>query len=172
MPTNAGTGFVSVTTPSGTAISTNIFTVFGIGGGLVYSGILAGWDTSALSGFGPSPFATTTNGPGLTAGGLTRGAGVKTAGGGLTAGGWGGTSFTNLTEATAIASNQFVTFSIGASNGYVLSFTSVSRFDYRRSAMGPTNGVLQFQIGGGLFTDLASFNFLQFQRKRCDQCAN
>jgi DNA/RNA endonuclease G (NUC1) len=49
VPTNAGSGFISVTTPSGTAISTNTFTVLH-NGGTVYIGILAGWDVSVLPG--------------------------------------------------------------------------------------------------------------------------
>lgn len=82
VPTNGSSGFVSVTTPSGTAISSNSFTVLTTGGGTVYSGLLAGWDVSALPGglnnYGPSPFAATSIATNLTIVGLTRGSGVKT----------------------------------------------------------------------------------------------
>ena len=161
VPTNAGSGFVSVTTPSGTAISTNSFTVLN-NGGSVYSGVLVGWDVSGLAGglnnYGASPLPTTTNAPNVAIVGLTRGAGVNQSG---TAGtrGWGGTGFTNLTAATAIASNKFVTFSITASNAYKISFTSVSRFDYYHSPSGATNAVLQFQIGSGAFTDITNLTY-------------
>ena len=59
VPANAGSGFLSVTTPSGTAISTSPFAALG-GSGVVYRGTLAAWDFSSLPGglanFGPSPF--------------------------------------------------------------------------------------------------------------------
>jgi hypothetical protein len=157
---NGSTGFISVTTPSGTAISSNSFV---INGGLtVFNGTLAGWDVSALTGgtgnYGPSPFAPTTNAPNLTCVGLTRGSGVGT-GGSAAGGAWGGVNFTNATAALAVASNKFVTFSVTANAGYQVSFSSVSRFDYRRSGTGPTNGVLQFQIGSGAFADITNFNY-------------
>jgi DNA/RNA endonuclease G (NUC1) len=160
VPMNGSTGFISVTTPSGTAISSNSFV---INGGLtVFNGTLAGWDVSALTGgtgnYGPSPFAPTTNAPNLTCVGLTRGSGVGT-GGSAAGGAWGGVNFTNATAALAVASNKFVTFSVTANAGYQVSFSSVSRFDYRRSGTGPTNGVLQFQIGSGAFADITNFNY-------------
>ncbi len=161
VPTNAVSGFISVTTLSGTAISTNSFTVLN-NGGTVYSGILAGWDTGTLTGgannFGSSPYSATTNAANLLITGLTRGAGVKQSGT-AAAGGWGGTGFTNLTAATAIASNQFVTFGITASNGYQVSFTSISQFDYYRSGTGPTNGVFQYQVGSNAFADITNINY-------------
>ena len=144
VPTNAGSGFISVTTPSGTAVSAGSFTVFGNGGGTVYSGVLVGWDVSAQSAFGPTPLAATTNAPNLFGNGLTRGSGVKTSGSGA-AGGWGGTGFTNISAASAIASNSFITFSLTASNGYKVSYATISRFDYRRSSTGATNGVLHIK---------------------------
>ncbi len=162
VPTNGSSGYVSVTTPSGTAISAGAFTVLTTNGGTVFSGVLAGWDVGALPGglnnYGPSPFTATTNAANLLVGGLTRGSGVKQSG---TAGaaGWGGTGFTNLTAASAIASNLFATFSVTVSNGYSVSFSSISRFDYYHSPSGPTNALLQFQVGSGAFTDIASITY-------------
>jgi DNA/RNA endonuclease G (NUC1) len=162
VPTNGSSGFVSVTTPSGTAISTNLFTVLSSGGGTIYSGLLAGWDVSTLPGglnnYGPSPFAATSVATNLTVGGLTRGSGVRTNG---TAGaaGWGGTGFTNATSLAAITSNQFVTFSVAANSGYSVSFTTISRFDYYRSPSAPTTGLLQYQIGSGAFTDITNISY-------------
>jgi len=161
-PTNGSSGFVSVTTPSGTAISTNAFTFLTSGGVVVYSGILAGWDVSPLPGglnnYGPSPYAPTTDAPHLSMVGLTRGSGVRTSGT-AAAGGWGGTSFTNLTPEAAVASNLFITFSLTVSNGHKMSITALSRFDYYRSSTSPTNGVLQFQVGNGSFTDITDLYY-------------
>ncbi len=158
VPTNAGSGFISVSTSSGTGISTNLFTVLS-NGGTMYSGVLAGWDMSTLSGrhrqLRPSPFAPTTNAANVTIVGLTRGPGVRQSGT-AAAGGWGGTGFTNANAISAIASNQFATFSLTASNGYKVSFLSVSRFEYKRSGTGPTNGVLQYQIGSSAFNDITN----------------
>ena len=158
VPTNAGSGSISVTTSSGTAISTNTFTVIGSGGGSVYSGVLAGWDTSTLTGYGTSPFAATTNAANVLVAGLTRGSAVKTSGS-AAGSAWGGVGFTNTSSATAISSNLFVTFGLVVSNGYTISCTSISRFDYYRSGTGPTNGVLQVQVGNGSFTDITNLNY-------------
>ena len=123
---------------------------------------LAAWDVSTLPGgagnYGPSPLAPTTTAPGMTVGGLTRGSGVGTGGTGA-GGGWGGTDFAQSDETTAIASNEFVTFTVAAPAGEKLSFTSISQFSYRRSGTGPGSGVLQYQIGTGAFTDVTSFTY-------------
>jgi DNA/RNA endonuclease G (NUC1) len=159
VPPNGVTGFISVTTPSGTAISSNSFTV--IGGNTVYTGTLIGWDVSTQPGgagnYGPSLLPPTTNAPNLTTIGLTRGSGVVTNGNVAAGQAWGGLNFSNATASLAIASNRFVTFSVAPNAGYSVSFTAVSRFDYRRSPTGPTNGVLQYQIGSGAFTDITNF---------------
>jgi DNA/RNA endonuclease G (NUC1) len=161
VPTNGSSGFISVTTPSGTAISTNSFVVDGVAS--VYNGILVGWDVSGLTNngagnYGPSPLTATTNASNLTTVGLTRGSGVTQSGSGA-ARGWGGTGFTGGDATTAAVANQFATFNIAANNGYKVSFSSVSRFDYRRSGTGPTNGVLQYQLGSGLFNDITNLNY-------------
>ena len=154
------TGLISVTTPGGTAISTNNFVV--IGAGTEYTGTLIGWDVSVLTGgsgnYGPSPLPPSVIAPNLTVVGLTRGSGISTSGTAAT-NAWGGLNFTNATAALAIASNKVVTFSVQADAGYEVSFTAVSRFDYRRSPTGPTNGVLQYQIGAGAFSDITNLNY-------------
>ena len=108
--------------------------------------------------FGPITLAPTTNAPNLAVVGLTRGNGVGTSGTGAT-GGWGGTGFTSPSAAIAVNADQFVTFSLTASNGYKVSFSSVSRFDYRRSTKGPSDGLLQFQVGSGAFTDITDLSY-------------
>ncbi len=162
VPTNAGSGFVSVTTTSGTAISDHRFTVLGSGGGTVYSGLLAGWDVSGMTGgltnYGPTVLPPTTNAANLFVVGLTRGSGVRQTGTAAAAG-WGGNGFTNSSSAAAIASNQFVTFSLSVSNGYKFSVNSLSRFDYYRSATGAASNLLQMQIGNGAFVDITNLAY-------------
>lgn len=117
---------------------------------------LLGWDVSGLSNFGPSPLAPTTNASTLLTTGLTRGSGVGTSG---TAAGhaWGGTSFGATSEAAAISANEFATFgAIETNSGYTVSYRSLDTFKYRHSSAGPTNGVVQYQVGSGPFNDIAS----------------
>lgn len=160
VPANDNTGFISVTTPGGTAISTNDFVV--IGTGTNYAGTLIGWDvgglTNGLNNYGPSPLTPTASAPDVTVVGLTRGSGVTQSGAGG-ARGWGGAGFISGDATTAAAANQCATFSVAANAGCNVSFTSVSRFDYRRSGTGPANGVLQFQIGAGAFTDITNLSY-------------
>lgn len=161
VPVNSGSGAISVTTPSGTAISSNSFLVLN-NGGTIYGGLLAGWDVGALPGgannYGVSPLTPTTTAPNLAVVGLTRGAGVKTSGT-AAADAWGGTGFTSTSESDAVLSNQFVTFSLMASNGCTMSLTAISRFDYRRSGTGPSSGVLQYQLGDGPFTNITNLSY-------------
>jgi uncharacterized repeat protein (TIGR01451 family) len=72
---------------------------------------------------------------------------------------WGGNGFTGSDEAAATNTNQFATFTVTAQPGYRVSFASISKFDYRRSATGPASGVLQFQIGSGAFTDITLLSY-------------
>jgi uncharacterized repeat protein (TIGR01451 family) len=124
---------------------------------------LVGWDMHGLSGgtdnFGPSPLSPTTNAANLTiVAGLTRGNGVGITGSGA-ARGWGGNTFTETTSAAAIATNRFITFAVAAHSGYKVSYTAISRFDYRHSGTGPPNGLLQYQIGSGAFADIAALSY-------------
>ncbi|HZQ45864.1 MAG TPA: DNA/RNA non-specific endonuclease [Verrucomicrobiae bacterium] len=136
--------------------ASDVTTINTSGGGSTNTLILAGWDASGQTNYGVSPFAPTTNAPNLmVTTGLTRGSGVGT-GGTAAARAWGGNTFTGASSATAIAANQFVTFAIAANAGYQVSYSSISPFNYRHSASGPTNGLLQFQIGSGAFNDIAT----------------
>lgn len=155
--TDAGNYTVVITNVSGSITSgIAVLTVNqSISGELV---TLAGWNVSGLSAYGASPLPPTTNAANVTVTGLTRGVGVGTSG---TAAGsaWGGNGFDSTTAAAAIAAGDFATFSISANAGYTVSFTNISRFDYRRSSGGPPNGVLQYQIGGGSFVDITSLSY-------------
>ena len=124
-------------------------------GGISYTGILAGWDVSGQSSYGSSPLAATTNGANLTLVGLTRGSGVTVIGTAAPRA-WGGNSFNAASTAAAISANELATFAIGANAGYRVSFSSISRYDYRRSSSGPPTGVWQYQVGTGAFTSFAT----------------
>ena len=122
----------------------------------IYNGVMAGWDFSPLAGgannFGAATLAATTNSPYTVPAIFTRASGVGTTGTGA-AHGWGGNNWTNISEAMAISSNQFVTATLVVSNGYKMAITGIGRFDYRRSGVGPISGELQYQIGNGAFID-------------------
>jgi DNA/RNA endonuclease G (NUC1) len=158
VPASATTGSLSVTTPNGTAVTSSNFTVIPNVIASSYSGVLLGWDVSGQSSFGPSPLAPTTNAPNLSVIGLTRGSGVTTSGTGKTKA-WGGTGFTSLSASAAVTANQYVYFGLSVSNGYKVSITNLSRFDYYRSPSGATNGTLQFQVGTGAFTDITNYTY-------------
>ena len=123
---------------------------------------LFGWDVHGLAGgvnnFGVSPLSPTINVPTLTVTGLTRGSGIGTNGTGAVRA-WGGNAFTLATEAAAINANQVITFGATVSSGYTVSYTLISRFDYRRSSTGPATGMLQYRIGSGTFTDIVSLSY-------------
>jgi hypothetical protein len=123
-----------------------------------YSGILAGWDVSGQTNYGVSPLTQSTNAPNVTVVGLTRGAGVAISGAAALRA-WGGNGFDAASAAAAITANDVATFSVGANTGYKVSFSAVSRFDYRRSGSGPPSGVLQAQVGTGAFVNIATNSF-------------
>jgi len=98
--------------------------------------------------------APSTNAPQLNIVGLTRGPGVLTIQS-ATARAWGGHGFDATSAASAITAGDYATCSIAAKNGYRVSITAITKFDYRRSNTGPSNGVVQVQIGSGAFSDVA-----------------
>ena len=119
---------------------------------------LVGWDMSGQTNYGSSPMSPTTNAANLTIGGLTRGSGVGTTGSGA-ARGWGGNAWTDTSSASAITANHFATFTVAGNSGYNVSYASISKFDYRHSGTGPTNGLVQYQIGSGTFADIAALSY-------------
>ena len=126
-----------------------------IGGGTV---ALVGWDMSGQTNYGSSPLPPTTNASNLSVGGLTRGSGVGITGSGA-ARGWGGNTWNDTSSAAAITANHFATFTVAGNSGYKVSFASISKFDYRHSSSGPVNGLLQYQIGSGVFADIAALSY-------------
>jgi hypothetical protein len=123
------------------------------------SNSLVAWDASGQNSFGVSPWSPTVVASNLTvSSGLSRTSGVATSGS-STARGWGGVGWSQVDAATAVASNQFVSFTIAANSGYKLSLSGISKLDYRRPASGPTGGVVQVQIGSGAFNDVATLAY-------------
>lgn len=124
--------------------------------------VLAGWDVHGLAGgsnnFGASPLAASSHDANLVVGGLTRGSGVGTSGTGA-ARGWGGNDWQSTGAAAAASGGDYASFSVAAAAGYQVSFSTISRLDYRRSASGASSGVLQYQLGNGSFVDIATLNY-------------
>jgi endonuclease I len=132
---------------------------------VVTSAVIAAWDFSVLSGgtglnnYGVSPYSATYNIPNSFIGGLTRGAGVGTSSTSTAAArAWGGTNNT-ATSSSAINTNTAITFTLKPSTGYAMDLDAITPIDYRRSATGATNALVQYSInGGGIYTDLATLN--------------
>jgi 2',3'-cyclic-nucleotide 2'-phosphodiesterase (5'-nucleotidase family) len=125
---------------------------------------LAGWDVHGQPGglnfFGPTTLPATISGAHVTVGDLTRGGGVGTGGGNTGAArGWGGNNWVVTSETDAITANKFATFTVTTDPGYSVSYSNISRFDYRRSGTGASTGILQYAIGSGSFVDGPSLNY-------------
>jgi endonuclease G, mitochondrial len=124
---------------------------------------LLAWDVSGLPGgannFGPSPYAPTAIDSHLASSGWVRGSGVGTTGGSGAVRAWGGNAWTASSATNAVIANEFATCTATVGSGYTVSYTAISRFDYRRSSTGPGVGVLQYQVGSGPFTDVVALSY-------------
>lgn len=129
-----------------------------VAAGSAFADVLASWDVHGQTSWGTSPLPATVAGADLTIGGLTRGSGVGTSGTAASRA-WGGNAWQSTDASSAVAAGDFATFTVTAAAGSQVSFAAVSRFDYRRSSTGPASGVLQYQVGGGAFADIATLNF-------------
>jgi hypothetical protein len=120
---------------------------------------LAAWEVLGVAGFGPSPYDASVTHNAVNVGGLIRALGLTTGGGGSNdswgADGWYVGAPTE-TQATAIANNKFVTFTITPNFGVKLSFTAIEPYNIRRSLTGPTTGIWQYSINGGAFVDIGT----------------
>ena len=124
--------------------------------------LIAGWDVHSQAGgvnnFGPSPLSATVADPGVTVGGLTRGAGVGTTGTGA-ARGWGGNAWTN-NYPNAVADGRYITFTVSPNAGKTVSVTNINIFSYRRSGTGPTGGILEYQLNAGSFNFITNLSYV------------
>lgn len=124
--------------------------------------ILVAWDMSTLPGgvgnFGPSPYAPTLLAANCNGSGLIRGSGLATPNSTAAARAWGGTVNT-ATANTASSSNTSISFTLQANAGFSMSLSSINPFDYRRSSTGATNGLLQYSINGGPYSNISTVNF-------------
>lgn len=125
--------------------------------------VLAGWNTSGLAGgagsFGPSPFSASTIGAHINSTPIIeRGAGVVTSGAGA-ARGWGGADWTSGSVASGVTNGDFFTAKIQGAPGFSVSLSSISTFDYRRTASGPDSGMLQYSIDGTTFTNVQALTY-------------
>lgn len=124
-----------------------------------FSAVLAGWEMDGLTNYGLSPYNATVTSASVTVGGLTRGSGLST--GGTAAGdAWGSAGWYSAapteTQATSIANNKFVTFTITPNFGINLSITAIEPFRVQRSGTGPQNGIFQYSLDGVNFIDIGT----------------
>jgi len=116
--------------------------------------VIAGWDFNGSNSSISNPDPANTVSANVTVVGLTLGAGLNTSG---TANTFGGTGFTiNATFETAVTNGDLVSFSLDAESGFLLSVSSVSAYNIRRSVTGPTTGIWQYQIGAGGWQDIGT----------------
>lgn len=121
--------------------------------------VLAGWDTSGASGWGPSPFNPTQADPSVGVIGLSRGPGLGV-GGGAFNNAWGASNWALAggaaaqTRNNAVNNGKFITFSMTVAEGYVVSLETIDPIRYQRDGNGPTSGALEYRIGsvGGFTT--------------------
>ncbi|MDR2511527.1 MAG: chitobiase/beta-hexosaminidase C-terminal domain-containing protein [Bacteroidales bacterium] len=117
------------------------------------------WSFSGCPGgtgnYGSSPFAPTSSNENLTVGNLTRNWTCGSGGSGA-ANAWGGNNFTASSFETAVTANEFVTFTLTANTGYILSLASTGRYNVRRSSTGPTTGQWQYALGAAPFVNIGT----------------
>jgi len=148
MPTTAGTYSIalSASNAAGTGTGSLELTVRD-----AFAGALAGWDMSGLSNYGDSPLPPTAFATNyVEVGGLTRSAAIGTGGTAATRG-WGGTTWTST--------NSFASFTLTVADGYKLSLSNISVFDYRRSSTGPSAGQLQYSTNGTDFVAITNVSY-------------
>lgn len=110
--------------------------------------LYAGWSTSTLS------FGTIPNAPGLTFTQMVPGSGLttgSTASDGFNSDGWDGPT----SQATAIAANNYVTFTITANASTSFTINSLN-LCHRRSGTGPTNIQVDYSVNGSPFAAFAA----------------
>lgn len=117
--------------------------------------VLAAWDFSGLSNYGPSPMVPTEQASDVTVTGLSRGSGVLT-GGTAASNAWGGTGWNVSDAASAASTGKYATILISPDPGYLMSLTSIEAYNVRRSSTGSTTGQWQYSLNGTDFTDIGT----------------
>lgn len=118
---------------------------------------ILGWEADGQTSFGASPFVASTKAEGVSSTGLIRGSGLVTSGTSAS-NAWGATGWNYADAAAGVAANAFVTFTVTPDAGKSVSFSKVS-INYRRSSTGPSDGVLQYSIGGAAYQDAGPFSY-------------
>ena len=117
------------------------------------NGVILAWNMTGQTAFGTQGLIASTTGSGLTNSlGLTRASGVTTINTAAT-NAWGGNGWA-ATASSGLAGNQFVSFGFTVSAGQKASLSSID-LNYRRSSTGTANGLWQYQINAGSWTDIA-----------------
>jgi len=111
------------------------------------------WEMTGQSNGGSSPMAPTTVDNRLVVEGLTKGIGIGAVNTGNV---WGGNDFMGTDLASAIANQDFATFSVTPASGYQVSFSQIPAYNIRRSSTGPLTGIWQYRKGSGAYTDIGS----------------
>ncbi len=128
------------------------------------SEVIANWDTSVQPGgaghYGTSPLPPRTYALSyVTVTGLTRGAGVSTAGTGL-ADGWGGEGWNAGSQAAAETAGDYLTFTIVPNASVNVNYSGIDVLNLLVEANGPTDGVLQYSLNNGVsFTDIIALSY-------------
>ncbi len=119
-----------------------------------FTGDILGWNVTGQSNYGTQDLAATTVASGITNSlGLTRGSGVNTSGGGAASNAWGGKNWAS-TSSNGISGNELVSYGLTVGTGEEVSLSAID-MNYRRASGGPTNGLWQYQIDGGAWTNIA-----------------
>jgi ribonuclease/Dockerin type I domain len=117
------------------------------------TGVALAWDVNGQSNFGTQGLAADQVATGLAnSTTLTRGSGVTTTGTAAN-NAWGGNGWAT-TSALGVSGVEFVTFGMTVATGHTLSLSSIDLY-YRRSSSGPSDGLWQYQLGGGVWVTIA-----------------
>ncbi|MCU0421457.1 MAG: YDG domain-containing protein [Bacteroidia bacterium] len=118
---------------------------------------IAGWNFDGLTGAGASPQNANTIASNVSITGLTRASALGNSGS-PASNAWGSTvNVTGLSDASAaINANSFITFTVKANSGYLISLNEISTYNIRRSVSGPTSGQWQYSIDGTTFTNIGT----------------
>lgn len=121
------------------------------------STILASWEVSGITQFGPSPLEADYYNPQVIGSGLIRGSGLNNEGTQVAQNAWGANGWDGTSNATeAQLAQKYVTFTIGPSVGQTLSFHAIAPYNVRRSNTGPSHGLWQYSLNGIDFVNIDS----------------